>query len=105
MPDVVPVTGAEVADEGLRLTTPPGRVPLGGRRAGLTSHAFERQMLGQNQRIHSGWTDADGGEVVYSPHSRSGYALPASKALYLIATASLATRMRAARKAGIAPAT
>ena len=60
-------------------------------------------MLGQNQRIHSGWMEADGGEVLYSPHSRAGYALPASKALYLIATASLATRMRAARKAGIAP--
>ncbi len=105
MPEVVPVTGAEVADEGLRLTVPPGRVPPGGRRAGLTAHAFERQMLGQNQRIHSGWMEADGGEVLYSPHSRAGYALPASKALYLIATASLATRMRAARKAGIAPST
>lgn len=104
MPDVVPVTAAEPAEAGLRLTVPPNRVPPGGRRAGLTAHAFQQKMLGQNQRIHSGWMEGDGGEVLYSPHTRAGYALPASKALYLIATASLATRMRAARKAGIAPA-
>jgi hypothetical protein len=103
MPEVVPVTGAQASDDGVRLTVPPGRVPPGGRRAGLTAHAFKPQMLGQNQRMHTGWMEADEGEVLYSPHTRAGYALPASKALYLIATASLASRMRAARKAGIAP--
>jgi hypothetical protein len=103
MPEVVPVTGADESPEGLRLTVPPGRVPPGGRRAGLTAHAFEEKMLGQNQRIHTGWLEADGGEVLYSPHTRAGYALPKSKALYLFATATLASRMRAARKAGIAP--
>jgi hypothetical protein len=103
MPEVVPVSAAEAAEDGLWLTVPPDRVPPGGRRAGLTSHAFQAQMLGQNQRIHSGWLEANG-EAFYSPHSRAGYALPASKPLYLVACASLATRMRAARKAGIAPA-
>ena len=105
MPEVVPVTGAEEAADGVRLTVPPGRVPPGGRRAGLTAHAFKPQMLGQNQRIHTGWMESDGGGVTYSPHTRAGYALPASKPLYLVACASLATRMRAARKAGIAPST
>jgi hypothetical protein len=104
IPDLVPVSGAEETPDGVRLTVPPGRVPPGGRRAGLTAHQFEPKMLGQNQRIHSGWMEADGDQVVYSPHTRSGYALPASKAMYLFATATLATRMRAARKAGIAPA-
>jgi hypothetical protein len=103
IPDVVPVSGAEETPEGLSLTVPPGRVPPGGRRAGLTAHQFQEQMLGQNQRIHTGWMEADGGEVLYSPHTRAGYALPASRPLYVIGCASLATRMRAARKAGIAP--
>jgi hypothetical protein len=103
IPDVVPVSGAEATAEGVRLRVPPGRVPPGGRRAGLTAHQFEPKMLGQNQRIHSGWVEAQGEDVIYAPHTRAGYALPASKALYLVACASLATRMRAARKAGAAP--
>jgi hypothetical protein len=104
IPDVVPVTGAEESQDGVRLTVPPGRVPSGGRRAGLTAHQFQPKMLGQNQRIHSGWIEARDDDVVYAPHTRAGYALPASKAAYLIACASLTTRMRAARRAGIAPA-
>jgi len=104
IPDVVPVSAAQETADGLRLTVPPGRVPPGGRRAGLTAHQFQPRMLGQNQRIHSGWMEADGDTVNYSPHTRSGYALPASKALYLFACATLATRMRAARRARIAPA-
>jgi hypothetical protein len=103
IPDVVPVSSAEETRDGVRLKVPTGRVPLGGRRAGLTAHQFQPKMLGQNQRIHSGWLEAQGDEVLYAPHTRAGYALPESKLLYLIACASLATRMRAARKAGIAP--
>jgi len=103
IPDVVPVSGAEETPDGVRLKVPPGRVPPGGRRAGLTAHEFQPKMLGQNQRIHSGWLEAQGDEVLYAPHTRAGYALPESKLIYLIACASLATRMRAARKAGIAP--
>jgi hypothetical protein len=104
MPDVVPVSGAEGTPNGVRLRVPPGRVPPGGRRAGLTAHQFQPKMQGQNQRIHSGWMEAQGDDVVYAPHTRAGYALPESKAVYLVACASLATRMRAARRAGIAPA-
>ena len=45
----------------------------GGRRAGLTSHWFKQRMVGQNQRIHSGWlmTDEEQ-EPLYAPHSRGG---------------------------------
>ena len=103
MPDVVPVSGAAEAPVGVRLSVPPGRVPPGGRRAGLTAHQFQPKMLGQNQRIHSGWMENRGDEVIYAPHTRAGYALPNSKALYLVACASLATRMRASRRAGVAP--
>lgn len=102
IPDVVPVSAAQASTDGLRLTVPPGRVPPGGRRAGLTSHWFGKHMIGQKQRIHSGWMEAENDDVLYAPHSKAGYDLPASKPLYLIACASLATRMRAARKAGIA---
>jgi hypothetical protein len=104
IPDVVPVSGAGATGDGVRLQVPPGRVPPGGRRAGLTAHRFEPKMLGQSQRLHSGWMEAEGDEVVYAPHTRSGYTLPKSKAAYLIACAAIATRMRAARKAGVAPA-
>jgi hypothetical protein len=105
IPDVVPVTGSQVTSEGLRLAVPPNRVPDGGRRAGLTAHWFGKQMIGQKQTLVTGWMESSGGEVTYAPHSSAGYGLPASKPLYIFATASLATRMRAARKAGIAPST
>jgi hypothetical protein len=103
IPDVVPVTGSTATGEGLRLQVPPNRVPDGGRRAGLTAHWFGKQMIGQRQTICTGWMESSGGEVVYAPHTKAGYGLPASKPLYIFATATLASRMGAARKAGVAP--
>jgi hypothetical protein len=38
LPDAVPVSGARPTADGQRLDVPSGSVPLGGRRAGLTSH-------------------------------------------------------------------
>ncbi|MDX6585560.1 MAG: hypothetical protein QOI31_33 [Solirubrobacterales bacterium] len=102
MPEVVPVTGATATDDGVELEVPAGTVPEGGRRAGLTSHWFKPRMVGQEQRIHTGWVEANGGRVVYSPHTKAGYRLPASKTLMTLGSASLATRMKASRKAGIA---
>ena len=102
MPEVAPVTGASASDAGIELEVPAGTVPEGGRRAGLTSHWFQPRMVGQDQRIYTGWVDASGGEVTYSPHTKTGYKLPASKTLMTLGSASLATRMRASRKAGIA---
>jgi hypothetical protein len=103
LPVVVPATAAEDAGaDGVRLNVPPGSAPSGGRRAGLTSHWFRPRMIGQEQRIHTGWMSSeDGSPVLYSPHTKAGYRLPPSKALYTLAVASLATRMRGARRAGL----
>jgi hypothetical protein len=102
-PEVVPVEAIEASTQGLRLRVPPGAVPASGRRAGLTSHRFWPQMVGQEQRIHTGWLSSDGaGAVTYAPHTKGGYLLPPSKVVFYAGCASLATRMRAARNAGVA---
>ena len=103
LPEVVPVSVAEAGSGGVSLLVPPGSVPPGGRRAGLTSHWFRPRMIGQEQRIHTGWVSSEGaGAALYSPHTKAGYRLPPSKALYALGCATLATRMRAARNAGLA---
>jgi hypothetical protein len=103
MPMVVPASVVEDGSEGVGLQVPPDSVPPGGRRAGLTSHWFRPRMIGQEQRIHTGWMSSDGAErVLYSPHTKAGYRIPPSKALYTLGCATLATRMRGARKAGLA---
>jgi len=102
LPEVMPVSAAHPHVDGLRLDLPPGSVPTGGRRAGLTSHKFWPRMVGQEQRIHTGWLTADGERSVrYSPHTKSGYRLPPSKLLYNVGCASIARGMRGARKAGL----
>jgi hypothetical protein len=102
LPEVVPVGAATAASDGVELAAPPGSVPGGGRRAGLTSHWFRPRMIGQEQRIHTGWLELAEGRVLYAPHTRAGYKLPESKTLMTVGSASLATRMRKARAAGIA---
>jgi hypothetical protein len=103
LPEVVPASAIESGPEGVRLAAPRGSVPPGGRRAGLTSHAFEPRMIGQEQRVHTGWLEAGGdGIVTYAPHTKAGYRLPASELAFTLASASLAFRMRAARAAGVA---
>jgi hypothetical protein len=103
LPEVIPATALEATSEGIGLRVPPGSVAPGGRRAGLTSHSFEPRMIGQEQRIHTGWVSHDGaGQVRYAPHTEAGYRLPPSKAIFTLASASLAFRMRAARVAGVA---
>ncbi len=96
------VTGAD--DEARRARLGGRRaIPPGHRRAGLTAHAFKPRMIGQEQRVHTGWLEHEGGRIRYSPHTRAGYALPASKALF-VAGSAIATRsgMRKARAAGLA---
>lgn len=102
LPEVVGVRITR-ADEAAVEIEPLAAIPPGGRRAGLTSHMFEPRMVGQEQRIHTGWLDRDGDRVRYSPHTKAGYALPASKALF-VAGAAIGTRtgMRRARAAGLA---
>jgi hypothetical protein len=103
LPEVVPVTVLEASSQGVSLRVPPGSVPPSGRRAGLTSHWFQPRMIGQEQRINTGWASSDGaGRVTYAPHTQAGYRLPPSKAMYNLGCALLTFRMRAARKAGVA---
>jgi hypothetical protein len=103
LPEVVPVSVVEASSGGVPLRVPSGSVPPGGRRAGLTSHRFRPRMIGQEQRIHTGWVSSEGaGRALYSPHTQTGYRLPPSKVLYTLGCATLAMRMRAARNAGLA---
>ena len=102
LPEVAAVTGARATGAGVELDVPAGTLPDGGRRAGLTSHFFMPRMIGQEQRVHTGWVEAEAGKVLYSPHTRAGYKVPRSKALMTIGSASLATRMRSSRATGIA---
>jgi hypothetical protein len=104
LPEVVPVavTGADAEAVDLAAAAA-GRIPPGGRRAGLTAHAFRPRMIGQEQRVHTGWLTNEGGRIRYAPHTKAGYALPPSKALFVVGSA-IATRagIRKARAAGLA---
>jgi hypothetical protein len=103
LPELVPVSAVEGTESGLRLSVPRGSVPVGGRRAGLTSHEFRPRMVGQEQRVHTGWLEGDGSDQVqYAPHTKAGYRLPASRLLFVLASGSIAFRMKKARELGIA---
>ncbi len=103
-PDVVSVEVAGANDRGMLLDVPEGVVPRGGRRAGLTAHWFSEGVVGQRQRKHTGWLEADAGapRVAYAPHTDASYAMPPSRTVYRLA-AGLVTRrgVRAARRAGV----
>ena len=82
---------------------PGGLGSPGGRRAGLTSHQFQPRLIGQEQRVHTGWLESDGSDrVQYVPHTKAGYRLPTSKLAFILATGSIAFRMKKAREAGVA---
>ena len=99
------MAGIASGDSGVRLSVPAGSVPVGGRRAGLTSHQFQPRMIGQEQRVHTGWLESDGSEEAeYAPHTKAGYRLPASKLAFTLATGSIGFRMKKAREAGLADA-
>ena len=76
-----------------------GRIPPGGRRAGLTSHAFRPRMIGQEQRVHTGWLSNEGGRIRYAPHTQAGYALPPSKALFVVGVDDRDPQRASARRA------
>jgi hypothetical protein len=104
LPEIVAISvgaadadGADIAGPGAAM------VPPDGRRAGLTAHSFKPRMVGQEQRVHTGWLEREGERVRYHPHTRAGYALPASKPVF-VAGSAIATRsgLRKARSAGLA---
>jgi hypothetical protein len=101
-PVVVPVRVGGTEERGIVLQVPGRIVPSGGRRAGLTAHAFARYTYGQNQRRHTGWLwkEREEGHVVYAPHTETGYRLPESRILYRIGAGFVTRRgFREARRA------
>jgi hypothetical protein len=105
-PVVIPIEMAGTEERGILLEAPAGLPPPGGRRAGLTAHWFNRGVLAQNQRKHTGWLEVESGGagVVYAPHTQSNYRLPGSRFVYRLA-AGAGTRwwIRGARRAGLVP--
>jgi hypothetical protein len=102
-PVVAPVELRETDELGIVLGSPEGLVPPGGRRAGLTAHSFSPRVIGQEQRVHTGWLEAQQAQrrVVYAPHTETGYRLPPSKFLYKLAAGFVTRRgIRGARRAG-----
>jgi hypothetical protein len=103
LPMVTRVHGAGVSDHGVRLASTDVRLPAGNRRAGLTAHSFHRHMVGQEQRVHTGWLEVNGDEAVYAPHTKSGHALPASSTLFAVgAGIGMRPGYKEARKLGLA---
>jgi hypothetical protein len=105
LPVMVPARVAGATETGILLEAPPGLVPAGGRRAGLTSHWFAPRVVGQHQRIHTGWLEAEPGapQVTYAPHTAATYRFPASEILFrIVAGAGTRWRYRAARRGGYA---
>jgi hypothetical protein len=105
-PVAVPAEVAGTEPGGIRLRVPPGVVPPGGRRAGLTAHWFSRYVIGQNQRKHTGWLEAEphATEVLYAPHTESSYRFPESRTLFKLVSGYGTRRdVRGARRAGFYP--
>lgn len=103
LPMVVPVELAGANRRGMLLEASPGRVPPGGRRAGLTAHWFAARLIGQEQRVHTGWLEPQTDRVlVYAPHTEAGYRLPPSRFVSRAATGFVTRRgLRAGRRAGV----
>jgi hypothetical protein len=100
-PVVVPVSVEGAEERGIRVRSPDGVVPPGGRRAGLTAHWFGDYNVGQDQQIHTGWMEADGSTVVYAPHTKTGYRMPDSKLAYrVLAGGATLIGQRRGRKRG-----
>lgn len=109
-PLVVPVQCEGTTERGIVLEPPDGVVPEGGRRAGLLAHSFARYTYGQNQRKHTGWLEPDfeakpgTSQVLYAPHTKAGYRLPASRLLFRLASGAVTRRgYREGRRAGFLP--
>ncbi len=58
-------------------------------------------MVGQEQRVHTGWLSVDG-DAVYAPHTHAGYAVPASSTLMAVGAAiTMRQGLREAKKLGV----
>jgi hypothetical protein len=96
-PMIVPVTIGSAVREGIELLAPPGLLPAGARRAGLTAHWFSRGVTGQRQIVHTGWLDGR----TYAPHTRASYFMPPLRPVYrLVVGGATRRRYRRAVRAG-----
>jgi len=94
LPIVVPVDVGAADRTGIALG---GRLPPGGRRAGVLAHRYEPKLIGLESRQYTGWL-ADGR---YAPHTEGGFRAPANKTLLLIANGFVARRgLKRARALG-----
>jgi hypothetical protein len=94
LPTVAPVSVDGASSAGIALR---GRLPGGGRRAGLLAHRYEAQLIGLEARQYTGWLQ-DG---IYAPHTESGFRAPANKTLLLLANGLMARRgLKRARALG-----
>ncbi|HEX8073664.1 MAG TPA: hypothetical protein VF545_01655 [Thermoleophilaceae bacterium] len=102
-PVQVPIDIAGAEEHGLVLHTPPGVVPVGGRRAGLLAHDYGPQLTGIAARQFTGWLTVDeaSGRALYAPHTEQGFRTPSNKTLLLLANGLLAKRgLRKAERSG-----
>ena len=104
LPVVVPVGIAGHDAAGLRLTTAPGVLPTGARRAGLLTHSYRPKLVGLSTRTFTGWLEVGGdGTAVYAPHTTRGFRAPPRKRLLLVSNGLLAKAgMWQARRTGTA---
>ncbi|MED5814651.1 hypothetical protein VST63_20020 [Mycolicibacterium sp. 050232] len=103
-PIVVPAEAVSADEDGMTLMVPPGLVPDGQRRAGLTAHWFSEGTLGQRQIVMTGWlTDGDrDGRLRYAPHTRLSYRIPPSRTLWRVfGGAIVRVGLWRARRAGV----
>jgi hypothetical protein len=102
-PVVVPVHFAGHDATGVHLVETPGRLPAGGRRAGVLVHAYRPQLVGLRTRTFTGWLDVrEGSGATYAPHTSKGFAAPPQKDLLLIGNGLLAkVRLRQAARRGV----
>ena len=101
LPEVVPVGGGSRLEGWICTSHRAGSAGRQARRAHLALVPAADDRAGAADPHRVGDSD-ERRRALYSPHTKAGYRLPPSKALYTLGCAILATRMRAARKAGLA---
>jgi hypothetical protein len=93
-PMVVPVGIGVAQPGGIPLS---GKLPPGGRRAGLLGHRYEAQLIGLESRQYTGWLE----DSLYAPHTEGGFRAPANKTVLLLANGFMARRgLKQARALG-----
>ncbi len=93
-PFLTPVRVGAAAANGIELT---GRLPGGGRRAGLLAHRYEPKLIGLETRQYTGWLE----DSLYAPHTENGFRAPANKTVLLLANGFMARRgLKQARALG-----